>query len=64
MLSQNPPQEKLEHRLLLAYYINTYNAYTVDLILEYYLLPVSKISMGHGQKYYSHWGQKSFTRRH
>lgn len=38
MLSKNPPQEDWSTSELLAYYINTYNAYTVDLILENYPL--------------------------
>lgn len=41
MLSQNPPQESWNTAELLAYYINTYNAYTVELILENY--PVESI---------------------
>lgn len=35
-LSKNPPKESWSVSELLAYYINTYNAYTVDLILENY----------------------------
>ena len=36
MLSENPPQESWSTAELLAYYINTYNAYTVELILKNY----------------------------
>lgn len=38
MLSKNPPEETWSTAELLAYYINTYNAYTVDLILKNYPL--------------------------
>ena len=38
MLSENPPTEAWSVQELLAYYINTYNAYTVMLILENYPL--------------------------
>lgn len=38
MLSQNVPTETWSAQELLAYYINTYNAYTVDLILDHYPL--------------------------
>ncbi len=41
MLSKNPPKEDWSTAELLAYYINTYNAYTIDLILENY--PVKSI---------------------
>jgi Protein of unknown function, DUF547 len=41
MLSQNPPKEQWSKAELLAYYINTYNAYTIDLILANY--PVKSI---------------------
>lgn len=41
MLSQNPPSDSWSTAELLAYYINTYNAYTVDLILKNY--PVKSI---------------------
>ena len=33
MLAANPPSESWTTAELLAYYINTYNAYTVELIL-------------------------------
>lgn len=38
MLSENPPSESWSVQELLAYYINAYNAYTVDLILDNYPL--------------------------
>lgn len=41
MLSKNKPTKKWSVQEQLAYYINTYNAYTVDLILEHY--PVKSI---------------------
>lgn len=41
MLSKNPPKEEWSHAELLAYYINTYNAYTVYLIINNY--PVKSI---------------------
>ncbi|CAN5306918.1 DUF547 domain-containing protein [soil metagenome] len=41
MLSENKPTKKWSVQELLAYYINTYNAYTVDLILDNY--PVKSI---------------------
>ncbi|HAT64388.1 MAG TPA: DUF547 domain-containing protein [Flavobacteriaceae bacterium] len=41
MLSENVPTEAWSVQELLAYYINTYNAYTVDLILDNY--PVKSI---------------------
>lgn len=41
MLSEKEPDENWSVEELLAYYINTYNAYTVDLILEHY--PVESI---------------------
>ena len=41
MLSENPPSDSWSVQELLAYYINTYNAYTVELILENY--PVKSI---------------------
>ena len=41
MLSDTPPQESWPVEELLAYYINTYNAYTVQLILDNY--PVKSI---------------------
>ena len=41
MLSENPPTDEWSVQELLAYYINTYNAYTVALILENY--PVKSI---------------------
>lgn len=41
MLSQNEPQESWPASELLAYYINTYNAYTVKLIVDNY--PVKSI---------------------
>lgn len=40
-LSQNPPSENESKNKRLAYYINAYNAFTVDLILENY--PVKSI---------------------
>lgn len=41
MLSENVPTEAWSVQELLAYYINTYNAYTVDLILDNY--PIKSI---------------------
>ena len=38
MLSENEPTEVWSVQELLAYYINTYNAYTVNLILDNYPL--------------------------
>ena len=38
MLSENVPTAAWSTQELLAYYINTYNAYTVDLILDHYPL--------------------------
>ncbi|MAQ75559.1 MAG: hypothetical protein CL613_04400 [Aquimarina sp.] len=40
-LSSNPPNEEWQVQELLAYYINLYNAYTVDLIIKNY--PVKSI---------------------
>ena len=41
MLSENAPSNAWSVQELLAYYINTYNAYTIDLILDHY--PVNSI---------------------
>ena len=41
MLAANPPSESWTTAELLAYYINTYNAYTVELILQNY--PIKSI---------------------
>lgn len=41
MLSENPPGDQWSVQELLAYYINTYNAYTVELILDNY--PIKSI---------------------
>lgn len=51
LLSQNPPEESWSKNKKLAYYINAYNAFTVELILEHY--PLKSIKDIHNP-----WGQK------
>lgn len=51
-LSQNPPKESWSKNKKLAYYINAYNAFTVELILEHYpLKSIKDIRNPWGQKF-------------
>lgn len=47
MLAENPPQKDFSHNEKLAYWINTYNAFTIKLILDHYpLSSIKEISNG------------------